>query len=89
MYSFMKDQFLVIQIYSHYLDPWCMNPKQSRAFEDILKYLPVKAPLCSKRIIFSTNLYTAKNTPAPCRIKIGEKRTIIGMCLAEGGVPWN
>ena len=81
--------FLLVGSRSHYLEPWCRNPKQSWALEEYVKYLPVPAPLCSKRTIFSTNLDAENRTPAPWSKKIGEKRTGIGISLAAAGVPWN
>lgn len=73
----------------HYLEPWCMNPKQSWALEENLKYLPPPAPLRSRSISFSTNLDAANSTPAPCSRKRGEKRIGSGIFLAPEGVPWN
>lgn len=79
----------LMEIMRPYLEPRCKKPKQSRALEEILRYLDVlvPTPVRSKRTILSTNLITEKQTPAPCSRKSGEKRTGSGICLAPGGVP--
>lgn len=68
------------------LEPWCKKPKKSRALAENAKYLPVPAPVRSKRIIFSTNLDIAKRSATPCNRKRGEKRTGRGIYLAPIGV---
>lgn len=73
---------------SNYLEPWCKNPKQSWAWEENLKYIPVLDPLCSKSTIFSTNLDAANRIPTPWSRKIGEKTMGSGIFLALAGVPW-
>lgn len=73
---------------NNYFDPWCKNPKNSWAFDARAEYVPEPTSLCTKRTIFSTNLYAANKTPAPCNKKRGAKRTGNEICLAPDGVPW-
>lgn len=70
-----------------YLDPLCKKPKQSRALDAKVKYLSDADPLCSKSVIFSTNLYAANRTPTPCSKYRGAKRKWNEICLALDGVP--
>ena len=79
-------KFLFLKIIP-YLEPWRKNPKYSRTFDVMSKYLPEKTPLCTKRRIFSVNLYAANKTPAPCSKRRGVKRTGIEICLATDGLP--
>lgn len=79
----------LLEVLRPYLEPRCKKPKQSRALEEIVRYLIVfiLTPVRSKRTILSTNLKIAKKTPAPCSKKSGEKITGSGIYLALGGVP--
>lgn len=72
-----------------YLDPWCMNPKSSRAFDLRSRYLTEVGDPTSKITIFSIDLYAANTKPSPCSKKRGENRARQGIYEALLGVPWN
>ncbi len=78
----------IFRMLNHYLDPRCKNPKKSQTFDARATYVLEPTPLCNKRTIFSTNLYAANKTPAPCNKKRGAKRTGNEIFLAPDGVPW-
>lgn len=73
---------------NHYLDPRCIIPRNSYAFDDMVKYLPEPSAPTTKRIILSTNRYAANKSPTPWSKRRGVKRTQNESCLALGGVPW-